>query len=70
MSTGDATPCNNKLLSTYPTKQTQNTMTQAQRQGLYIEQLEIYKYTKTHKNDILNEQAQFKSHTLDFCFFW
>ena len=29
-----------------------------------LEQLEIYKHTKTHKNDILNEQTQFKSHAL------
>ena len=27
-----------------------------------LEQLEIYKHTKTNKNDILNEQTQFKSH--------
>ena len=26
-----------------------------------LEQLEIYKPTKTNKNDILNEQTQFKS---------
>ena len=29
-----------------------------------LEQLEIDKHTKTHKNDILNEQTQFKSHGL------
>ena len=29
-----------------------------------LEQLEIYKHTKTNKNDILNEQTQFKSHAL------
>ena len=29
-----------------------------------LEQLEIYKHTKTHKNDILNKQTQFKSHIL------
>ena len=29
-----------------------------------LEQLEIYKHTKTHKNDILNEQTQFKSQVL------
>ena len=29
-----------------------------------LEQLEIYKHTKTNKNDILNEQTQFKSHSL------
>ena len=29
-----------------------------------LEQLEIYKHTKTHKNDILNEQTEFKSHIL------
>ena len=29
-----------------------------------VEQLEIYKHTKTNKNDILNEQTQFKSHAL------
>ena len=27
-----------------------------------LEQLQIYKHTKTNKNDILNEQTQFKSH--------
>ena len=27
-----------------------------------LEQLGIYKHTKTHKDDILNEQTQFKSH--------
>ena len=29
-----------------------------------LEQLEIYKHTKTNKNDILNEQTQFKLHAL------
>ena len=29
-----------------------------------LEQLEIYKHTKTNKNDILNEQTQFKSNAL------
>ena len=29
-----------------------------------LEQLEIYKHMKTNKNDILNEQTQFKSHAL------
>ena len=29
-----------------------------------LEQLEIYKHMKTNKNDILNEQKQFKSHAL------
>ena len=29
-----------------------------------LEQLEIYKHTKTNKNDILNEQTQLKSHAL------
>ena len=29
-----------------------------------LEQLEIYKHTKTNKNDILNEQTQFKAHAL------
>ena len=29
-----------------------------------LEQLEIYKHTKTNKNDILNEQTQFKPHAL------
>ena len=29
-----------------------------------LEQLEIYKHTKTNKNDILNEQTQFKTHAL------
>ena len=28
------------------------------------DRLEIYKHTKTNKNDILNEQTQFKSHAL------
>ena len=29
-----------------------------------LEQLEIYKHSKTHKNDMLKEQTQFKSHIL------
>ena len=29
-----------------------------------LEQLEIYKHTKTNNNYILNEQTQFKSHAL------
>ena len=29
-----------------------------------LEQLEVYKHTKTNKNDIINEQRQSKSHAL------
>ena len=32
-----------------------------------LEQLEVYKHTKMYRNNILNEQIQFKSHILLEC---
>ena len=44
-------------------KQHGNSTTKGQKLDT-LKQLEIYKHTKTHRNNILNEQTQFKSHIL------